>query len=60
MRGEWDEALELIQSASFDLDQRGATVGSELLLAAAAEILLDRATSTRLSGSPAGSALCRS
>ena len=39
---EWDEALELIQSASFDLDQRGATVGSELLLAAAAEILLDR------------------
>jgi DNA-binding CsgD family transcriptional regulator/tetratricopeptide (TPR) repeat protein len=42
MSGRWDEALELIRSASFDMEQRGLLVGAQLLLSAGCEILIDR------------------
>jgi DNA-binding CsgD family transcriptional regulator len=42
LRGRWDEGLELIRSAGFDLEQRGVVVGSQLLLCAGCEVLIDR------------------
>ncbi|HEX7134486.1 MAG TPA: helix-turn-helix transcriptional regulator, partial [Iamia sp.] len=42
LAGEWDAALDLVRTASFDLDQRGTTVGAQMLLGGAAEILIDR------------------
>jgi len=42
MRGEWDEALTLIGSAGFDLEQRGAVASAQLLACAACELNVDR------------------
>jgi DNA-binding CsgD family transcriptional regulator len=42
MRGEWDEALGLIGSAGFDLEQRGAVASAQLLACAACELYVDR------------------
>ena len=42
MRGEWDEALGLIGSTGFDLEQRGAVASAQLLACAACEIHVDR------------------
>ena len=42
MRGEWDEALGLIGSAGFDLEQRGAVSSAQLLACAACELYVDR------------------
>ena len=42
MRGEWDDALELIQRAAFDLEQRGTLVSAALLRCHGAEMLVDR------------------
>lgn len=42
LRGEWDDALELCRSASFELEQRGAAILSQALHAAECEILIDR------------------
>jgi hypothetical protein len=42
MRGRWDEALELIGSAGFALDQRGTVTTAELLACGACEMFVDR------------------
>jgi DNA-binding CsgD family transcriptional regulator len=42
MRGEWDDALALIGSAGFDLEQRGAVGSAQLLACAACELYVDR------------------
>jgi DNA-binding CsgD family transcriptional regulator len=42
MRGDWDEALTLIGSAGFDLEQRGAVSSAQLLACAACELYVDR------------------
>jgi DNA-binding CsgD family transcriptional regulator len=42
MRGQWDEALGLIGSAGFDLEQRGAVASAQLLACAACELYVDR------------------
>ena len=42
MRGEWDEALGLIGSTGFDLEQRGAVASAQLLACAACELHVDR------------------
>jgi len=42
MRGRWDEALELIGSAGFALDQRGTVTTAQLLACVAGEIFVDR------------------
>lgn len=42
MRGEWDDALTLIGSAGFDLEQRGAVASAQLLACAACELYVDR------------------
>jgi DNA-binding CsgD family transcriptional regulator len=42
MRGEWDDALALIGSAAFDLEQRGAVASAQLLACAACELYVDR------------------
>ena len=42
LRGEWDEAVELCRSASFELEQRGAAILSQALHMAECEILIDR------------------
>jgi DNA-binding CsgD family transcriptional regulator len=42
MRGEWDEALGLIGSTGFDLEQRGAVSSAQLLGCAACELYVDR------------------
>ncbi len=42
MRGEWDDALGLIGSAGFDLEQRGAVASAQLLACAACELYVDR------------------
>jgi DNA-binding CsgD family transcriptional regulator len=42
MRGDWDEALALIGSAGFDLEQRGAVASAQLLACAACEMYVDR------------------
>lgn len=40
--GRWDEALELVRSAGFDLEQRRVVTGGQLLQGAAAELLIER------------------
>lgn len=42
LTGHWDAALESIRNASFDLEQRGAVITSQLMLCVACEILIDR------------------
>jgi DNA-binding CsgD family transcriptional regulator len=42
LRGEWDEALELCRTASFELEQRGAAILSQALHMAECEILIER------------------
>jgi DNA-binding CsgD family transcriptional regulator len=42
MRGRWDEALDLIGSAGFALDQRGTVTTAQLLACTACEIFVDR------------------
>jgi DNA-binding CsgD family transcriptional regulator len=42
MRGRWDEALELLGSAGFALDQRGTVTTAQLLSCTACEIFVDR------------------
>jgi len=42
MRGRWDEALAIARGPGFDLEQRGALTGSQLLQCLAVEVLLDR------------------
>jgi DNA-binding CsgD family transcriptional regulator len=42
MRGQWDQALGLIGSAGFDLEQRGAVASAQLLACAACELYVDR------------------
>ena len=52
MRGEWDEALELIARASLELEQRGTTMAAGLLRAAGARSSSTAATSTPRCGPP--------
>jgi DNA-binding CsgD family transcriptional regulator len=42
MRGRWDEALDLIGSAGFALDQRGTVTTAQLLACKGCEIFVDR------------------
>ncbi len=42
LRGEWDEALDVVRSAGFDLRERQAVTGAQLVLASGCEILVDR------------------
>jgi DNA-binding CsgD family transcriptional regulator len=42
MRGRWDEALDLIGSAGFALEQRGTVATAQLLACVACEIFVDR------------------
>lgn len=40
--GQWDDALALIRTAGFDLEQRGVVSGAQLLLLAGCEVMIDR------------------
>ena len=42
LRGEWDEAVTLCRSASFELEQRGAAILAQALHGAECEILIER------------------
>ena len=53
LRGEWDEALALCRSASFELEQRGAAILAQALHAASARSSPTAARSTRRRRSPA-------
>jgi DNA-binding CsgD family transcriptional regulator len=42
LRGEWDEALELCRSVSFELEERGAAILAQALHGAECDVLLER------------------